>query len=695
MCFSMLSSVDEDDTFKHEYVCDSDDDDDEELFHPKAFQAQPKPSLRRRGAVQREKSGKRRSSVPESQNLESVGSRKSLIQIGRGQSQMQEDLALPISRNSTRLLSFRDESDSFSLYLVKDNASLIRYLDELPPERSLQLVNQRLDVEVEGVYDRFTPLGYAISENDSDMVLALLSHGADVNGKPNVLRYDENKHLSEIESPLHFAALFSCKPSIIDHLVDFGADLEDASPTAHLAVIRYLSGCQDKDIIKKLVDVLAIDDYHERNLVTALHLSTTNENEEAVEVLLKEDFDINAQHVCKTALLLACKTNNEKILGLLLQTGSNVNACDIWSRTPLHFAVKHCSRQNIKLLLDAGADVNAQDRNSRNILNYIFARTGNKLLSKRTEEESGVIVGLLFEASEANITIRNPAEFLEALHAVLSSNIDEQLIIKFIAKNSTYMMPDHRGELFLHTAIQHRKKTVMEWLLKKVSSIHDCDLDRGWAAIHHAVATKEPEMIETVLNHGGDINAAAKHGITPLCLMIRLGLFSLAEEHINKGCSVDGTVRLSGFLLIPCSENDPHLPLELYNPNETQDGRTQARRNKRQLTLVEIALHMDQYKLAYLLFEAGAPLEPPEKPLQKNDSLRPHQTLHTVYDLIQQKLKNVPTHPADRDQYECLQKLSRCLNNYSFASSTNGNGLAAGIQKLDLNYNQAQHSSFA
>ena len=48
-------------------------------------------------------------------------------------------------------------------------------------------------------------------------------------------------------------------------------------------------------------------------------------------------------------------------MGLLLESGANVNRVGEYGSTPLMLALKHCSTETVKLLLAMNADVNVTD----------------------------------------------------------------------------------------------------------------------------------------------------------------------------------------------------------------------------------------------------------------------------------------------------------------------------------------------
>lgn len=65
----------------------------------------------------------------------------------------------------------------------------------------------------------------------------------------------------------------------------------------------------------------------------------------------------------RSALLLACASNQAGVVAILLKAGANANAQDAAGKGPLHWATSQRNLETVELLLSHGADVNAQDKN--------------------------------------------------------------------------------------------------------------------------------------------------------------------------------------------------------------------------------------------------------------------------------------------------------------------------------------------
>ena len=96
---------------------------------------------------------------------------------------------------------------------------------------------------------------------------------------------------------------------------------------------------------------------------TALHVAVRSGNDKMVTYLLKSGIDINAKDSSNiTPLHLAVFYGNTQITETLLEAGANVNAVGFrQNETPLHVAASYGYVNVVKLLLAHGADVGARD----------------------------------------------------------------------------------------------------------------------------------------------------------------------------------------------------------------------------------------------------------------------------------------------------------------------------------------------
>jgi len=102
------------------------------------------------------------------------------------------------------------------------------------------------------------------------------------------------------------------------------------------------------------------------NCFSALHWAVANEDTRMIEVLLQKGSDINATDFNgSTPLITAMYSGNIFMVQLLLESGADVNARNNFECTALHIAAEKHNTQVIGILLKNGADCTLADKNGK------------------------------------------------------------------------------------------------------------------------------------------------------------------------------------------------------------------------------------------------------------------------------------------------------------------------------------------
>lgn len=139
-------------------------------------------------------------------------------------------------------------------------------------------------------------------------------------------------------------------------------------PSSHLGSITRTA------ILALLVGlVLGTPAWSQGRTRTPLHWAAQHGHVEVVQTLIDNGADVNARDVFgRTPLHLA--VGHPRIISLLLDAGANVDARDSLSNTPLHRAVP--SIESVDALIRAGANVRAENTSGNTPLD-IAMRYGN------------------------------------------------------------------------------------------------------------------------------------------------------------------------------------------------------------------------------------------------------------------------------------------------------------------------------
>ena len=131
--------------------------------------------------------------------------------------------------------------------------------------------------------------------------------------------------------------------------------------------------CQQGELglVEDLIDNKKADVNAKEAGVTPLHTAVVNGHVKLVELLLKNEADVNARRdndgatplyaaaERKHVKLAAAERKHVKLVRLLLENGANVDASRTDGNTPLYVAVREGHVELVELLLKNGADVNA------------------------------------------------------------------------------------------------------------------------------------------------------------------------------------------------------------------------------------------------------------------------------------------------------------------------------------------------
>jgi len=183
------------------------------------------------------------------------------------------------------------------------------------------------------------------SQEQWELVKYLLDQGADANEKA------ANGGDSAIT-----VATYSGNITLMEMLLDYGADIEIANKDGQTPIIRTKNTLALSLLVKRGANINAKDNYG----YTALRWATQNGNIPAMKLLL--DSGANTEIRCNLGRTPIFHTNDhEEALSLLMKKGANINAKDREGKTALRLATQIGDIPLMKLLLDSGADTEIGD----------------------------------------------------------------------------------------------------------------------------------------------------------------------------------------------------------------------------------------------------------------------------------------------------------------------------------------------
>ncbi|CAC5409009.1 unnamed protein product [Mytilus coruscus] len=245
---------------------------------------------------------------------------------------------------------------------------------------------------------------------------------------------------------------------------------------------------------------------------TPLHLAS---NSDVVKALLHFSAKINVvDSFGRSPVYLACSTNQEKVLQLLIEKNADINQKSIAGIRPLHAACQSGNISIVKILLEKGAKVNS-------------AKPGKVPLHEACRSGNESIINILIE-SNASVNHKTKDGLTPLHEACMNGHVKIAQIL--LHNKADVDEADKHGwtALFFSCAngystivdllLQHGANDhtdVVDSLLRSHASVNHCDKD-SCSSLAAACKTGNIDVVNLLLTNGADINLADKDMITPL-----------------------------------------------------------------------------------------------------------------------------------------------------------------------------------
>ncbi|XP_057324812.1 putative ankyrin repeat protein RF_0381 [Microplitis mediator] len=384
------------------------------------------------------------------------------------------------------------------------------------------------NVPVNNVYEKYrsAPLHWAIRSYNPELVKTMLDKGADING--GNLRCLIAFHIADVENNKKILEL------LIDHVSD-----NNIIGTNYLGLLGNLLDNGYSELAEKLLKKCSkIDITEGMSTFNLLCKSVRDKYYGVVEILIKRGIDVNfIDYTCynsQTALYIACKNEDLKMVKLLLNNGASVNIkSGVYKdkigytdfdtiRTdflyPIHIAIQKCNYEIILLLLDHGADLSK---------GYDYSDShGNSTMHLACYESSLEIVKLLISRG-GDICLQDENGDLPILEVVSGGNKD---IFEYLIKNKNYNLFDYKNlKYILYGITEWEDSEAIEWVIQYIRELgptsslkYEIDrnlfADRSESPLLHSVAASETTAwhLENLIEYGADVNFVNSQGRTPL-----------------------------------------------------------------------------------------------------------------------------------------------------------------------------------
>lgn len=344
----------------------------------------------------------------------------------------------------------------------------------------------------------------------------------------------------------------SCKPDVVQHLIDFVKDSKGESvSTSYIdtvdddgaSALHYackitkeevkIAGA-DKDVVKCLIENNAnVTLTTKHNHETAFHFCAMAGNNEVMSEMITHmsaadvGRALNRQNsVGWTPLLIACHRGHMELVSNLLANHARVDVFDIEGRSALHLAAEHGYLQVCDALLTNKAFINSKARNGRTAL-HLAAMNGYAHLVKFLIRDHNAMIDVLTLKKQTPLHLAAASGQIEVCKLLLElgANIDAT---------------DEMGEKPIHAAAQNNNSEVVQLFLQQHPNLVVATTKDGNTCAHIAAIQGSVKVIEELMkfDRTGVITARNKlNDSTALQLAAEGGHADVVRTLVRAGAS--------------------------------------------------------------------------------------------------------------------------------------------------------------
>ena len=326
-------------------------------------------------------------------------------------------------------------------------------------------------------------------------------------------------------------------PAVCQVLIDAGADIETKDERG-LSPLLWASISGKIEVVKMLVKAGAGVRVTDTEGHTCLTLAAWSGHTETVKMLVKAGADLSATDnkgdTCLT--IAACFGHTEIVRYLVGLPEVNVNHSGDEGFTALHWACQEDYRTMVEVLIDAGADIEAKDEE------------GYSPLLRASKDASLDTVKMLVKAG-AGVRVTDNREHTCLTLAAWCGHTETVRHLLCLPEVDVHQS-NNRGYTALHRAVAMKHSAVVEVLIDAGADVEGKRDGICNTPLHYACEVGEREIVRMLLEAGADIEAKDENGGSPLLLASKEGSLDTVKKLLEAGADVCATNEVGDTCLL-------------------------------------------------------------------------------------------------------------------------------------------------
>ncbi|CAC5385999.1 unnamed protein product [Mytilus coruscus] len=388
---------------------------------------------------------------------------------------------------------------------------------------------------------------------------------------------DVNATTSEGTTPLMFACSGN-ESELINMLIDKGANINMVDKK-WMTALHISSIASNYNVVNILLAHGSIPDTEDKDGNTPLHFLCGQQ-------LIHGNESFTVLHSVLMHSVLEDGDNCLEAIKLLIDKGANINHSNKFGHTPLYVASMFDSLKRIKLLIENGADISKKDNSGRSVLFAAFLSENSEILKCLVEnganindvDEDGISSLLLFcgVTTKTNKTFIKKAKLssvLQMLQPSKTENIEnsyeenlEHKIFLLVENGADVNLADRKGQTPLMGACDTQKNKIVELLIAMGAHVDDADNNgitalmigcfhgyydivnvlleeanvnkfskEGYVPLHYACMKGHETIVKMLLQNNANVNHLNKTGWTPLMFACKHGYRDIVKFLLEHG----------------------------------------------------------------------------------------------------------------------------------------------------------------